>query len=221
MQQTQGTGKGKASPAALIIAIIALAGCLSAIGLGMINGRTIPKIGVVDNAVLLSNFADAIAARQQLDVEKKRWQDNIHSLEDSAKASFEAMRLNYDKASAARRQEMEKRLERWNTELTRYSRAVDDMTKQKENELLKPVVERLNSYVRMWATKRGFQIVIGTGNGGVILSATDQVNLTARILDDLNKYYGKPPLPVSPDTSNRALSGGNKDTSTIKLKIEK
>jgi hypothetical protein len=92
---------------------------------------------------------------------------------------------------------MEKRLQRWNEELTKYTRAVDDMTKQKENELLKPVIDRLNSYVRMWAGKHGFDIVIGTGNGGVILSAVEQVNITGRILDDLNKLYGKPQQPVA------------------------
>lgn len=229
MQQQPGL-KSNGSIVALVLSVIALVVCVAATVFTVFQVKTAPKIGVVDNTALLSNYADAIAARQQLDVEKKRWQDNIHSLEDSAKAAFEVMRGSYDKSPLVKRQEMEKRLQRWNEELARYTRAVDDMTKQKENELLKPVIDRLNSYVKMWAGKHGFDIVIGTGNGGVILSAVEQVNLTGRILDDLNKLYGKPQQPAAPDNvkplptdtiKTKLPAPRSVDSSTVEGKVKK
>lgn len=170
--------------------------------------NAIPKVCVVDNAVLLSQFSEGISARKNLEYEKKKWEMNVKTLEDSVKKAFEYMKNNYDKSNDKKRAEMQKNLHRWNEEFNNYTKAVDNMSRKKEEELLKPVIEQLNSFVKIWAKRNGYPIVIGTGNGGVILSAADYVNVTDQILEELNKHYGKTAadIPDMKDELNDTIS---------------
>lgn len=187
------------------LAVIAIVLCFVLLGVvtyTFIRVENIPKVVVVDNAVLLSHFNDAIVARRQLDDEKKKWEQNVKVMEDSVKAAFEVLKSSYNSAPQQKKVEMEKHLQKWNEEFNRYTRTVEDMSKQKETELMKPVLDRLNSYIKIWAKKNKVHAVIGTGNGGVILSANDQINVTDKILEELNKYYGNTQnLVVTKDTS--------------------
>lgn len=168
----------------LVIASLAFSGYL------FFEFKAVPKIVVVDNAILLEHFNDAIIARKEFNDEKKKWEQNVKNLEDSVKAAFELMNATYNSSTIKKRAELEKNLQKWNDEFNQYSRTIDGLSKQKETELMKPVLERLNSYIKIWAKRNGVDAVLGTGNGGVILSANDQINVTDKILAELNKFYG-------------------------------
>jgi len=185
----------------LVVASLAFSGYLFS------ELKGVPKIVVVDNAVLLSHFSDAIVARSQLAEEKEKWSQNVKVMEDSVKAAFEVLKNGYNSASQQKKTEMEKHLQKWNEEFNRYTRTVEDMSRQKEAELMKPVLDRLNSYIKIWAKKNNVDAVIGTGNGGVILSANDQINVTDKVLEELNRYYGnKQNVPVKQDTLKSTMS---------------
>jgi Skp family chaperone for outer membrane proteins len=168
----------------LLLVITSITGYL------FVKVNNVAKIGVVDNAVLLSHFSDAIVAGRQFDEEKKRWQQNVTRIEDSVKVAFESMKQNYNEAKPEQKKLLEQNLQKWNEEFSRYTRTVDKMSKEREKELMQPVLERLNSFVKVWAKRNGYQVVIGTGGGGVVLSAADQVNITDKIIEDLK------PLPA-------------------------
>ena len=185
----------------LVIASLAFSGYL------FFEFKAVPKIVVVDNAVLLLLFNDAIVARSQLTEEKEKWSQNVKVMEDSVKAAFEVLKNGYNSASQQKKAEMEKHLQKWNEEFNRYTRTVEDMSRQKEAEIMKPVLDRLNSYIKIWAKKNNVDAVIGTGNGGVILSANDQINVTDKVLEELNRYYGnKQNVSVKQDTLKSTLS---------------
>ncbi len=71
-----------------------------------------------------------------------------------------------------------------------------------------PVIERLNAFVNTWAKQNGFDIIIGSGNGGVILSTVEKYNVTDRILADLNKVY-------QAKTPEKKAGSGKSDTVSI------
>lgn len=186
------------------IIIVLLLVITSITGYLFVKVNNIDKIGVVDNAVLLSHFSDAIVAGRQFDEEKKRWQQNVTRIEDSVKVAFESMKQNYNEAKPEQKKLLEQNLQKWNEEFSRYTRTVDKMSKEREKELMQPVLERLNSFVKVWAKRNGYQVVIGTGGGGVVLSAADQVNITDKIIEDLNKYYGN--MQKNTEKSNDSIS---------------
>ena len=175
-----------------------------------------PRVVVVDNGIMMSQFSDAITARKQFELDKAKWDANLKILEDSIKSSVTYMTTNYDKATKPQRGEMERRLSRWNTEYTRYNQAIRDMKPQRERELMDPVLRRIDSFVGTWAKKHGYDMVLGTGSGGVLLAADPKWNVTAELVEDLNALYGKTPLPAAAAQASAppAADTVRKDTST-------
>jgi Skp family chaperone for outer membrane proteins len=125
--------------------------CLIALGLSgyvFITMLQQPKVGVVDNAILLANFSEAITARKQFDGEKAKWDENTKAMEDSIKAALNEMTQKYSVSSKAQRKEMEERLQRWNSEYGRYTKSIKNLTAQKEQDILVPVVQKVNKIGR-------------------------------------------------------------------------
>jgi len=156
----------------------------------LVKVLTTPKIGVVDNSTLIANFSEAIAAKKKFDEQKAIWDNNLKTLGDSIKAAVNLMATEYDTASQKRKLELQKNLQKWNEQYANYSNAVGNMAKKREMELLQPVIDKINSFVKSWGTQHGYDIIYGTASGGVILTVSEKLNITDRILADLNKLYG-------------------------------
>jgi outer membrane protein len=186
---------------ALIVSVVAL-------GFGIFaftKGVKVPKIGIVDNALIMSQFSEAIDARQKFEKEKSVWENNTKVLEDSLRSNAQFLSQNYAKASKEKKIELEKKMERLNNEYNRYGNAVKQMKSQKEIELLKPVVEKANSFLATWAKQKGYDIILGTGNGGVILSADQKWNITPVAIAEMNHLYEGKKVDLKTD----ALSSNN------------
>jgi Skp family chaperone for outer membrane proteins len=157
-----------------------------------------PRIGVVDNAALITNFSEAINARKQFESEKAQWDANSKVMEDSIKATIDEMTKTYPGATKAKRKEMEERLQHWNSEYSRYTKTVKSLAAQKEQDLLAPVVQKVNSFIKNWGAQHRYDIIYGTAGGGVILTVNPKMEITARVLADLNALYGPPKTESSP-----------------------
>lgn len=181
------------------------------------KSSNLPKIAVVDNNYLVSQFSEAIAARKAFEQQKQEWDKNIKTIQDTLDTIVKEMSTNYGKSSPQKKTEMESRLNHWNQEYRRYLKAVDQMSAKKEQELMTPVLEQLNSFVTNWAKRNGYDVVIGSGNGGVILSAKEQYNVTDKILVDLNKMY-QVKIPVAQTEKKDSGAATNKTDDTAKNK---
>lgn len=183
--------KEKISPIKILLilmSVVLLA--VTAVTMVLISGlRHTPKIAVVDNNYLVTQFSEAIAAQKEYAQQKLQWDNNLKTIQDSLDTIVKVMSTSFNKSSPAERSSLESRLNHWNQEYRRYLKTVDQMSVKKEQELMAPVIERLNAFVKTWAKQNGFDIIIGSGNGGVILSTTEQYNVTDRILSDLNMMY--------------------------------
>jgi len=195
--------------------------CLVISGLAMVGAAFsvyrvshIPKIGVVDNGRLIANFSEAIAARKILNKQNQQWEENLKSLKDSVEYSVQRMAKEYDRANAKQRKELEKNLEHWNREYARYSKAVHSMSADKERELTEPVVKKLNDFVRTWGEEHGYDVILGSANGGVILSVHQPHDITVKVLADLNNLYGDTHISDTTDAIS-AVSIKEKDSKTV------
>jgi outer membrane protein len=191
----------------VLIVLIAISGyCI-------VKVADIPKIGVVDNTQLISNFSEAISARKKYETEKATWDNNIKSLQDSIKSAIDIMAKGYDNAPKNQKEIMQKNLNHWNEEYARYVKAVQELSRKRESEALKPVLDKINSFVKNWGTEHGYDIIYGTAGGGVILTVNDKLNVTSKILSDLNELYGSQktlntdPVPNSGKTDSVRIPG--------------
>lgn len=149
----------------------------------------LPKIAVINNDILVNQFSEAVAARKSLELQKHEWEKNIKTIQDTLDTIVKEMSSTYSNSSSQKKSEMESRLNHWNQEYRRYLKTVDQMSIKKEQELMTPVLNQLNSFVKTWAKRKGYDIVIGSGNGGVILSVEDQFDVTYQLISDLNAMY--------------------------------
>lgn len=147
------------------------------------------KVGVVDNAVLMTHFSEAVSANAALEDLEKGWRANLKIIQDSIQATMDLLSRDYAHAKEVDRQRMGESLNRWNAEYNRYQSAVANMRIEKQKEILNPVLEKVNAFVKNWAREKGYGVILGTGNGGVILSVSDAQNVTPLIVADLNRLY--------------------------------
>lgn len=153
------------------------------------------KVGVVDNAALMTQFSEAVAANAALEDLEKGWKANLKILQDSIQATMDVLTKDYAHAKESDRQRMGEALNRWNAEYNRYQSAVANMRTEKQKEILNPVLERVNAFVKNWAREKGYGVILGTGNGGVILSVAEAQNVTPLIVADLNRVYAGKAVP--------------------------
>jgi outer membrane protein len=148
-----------------------------------------PSVGYAETAVLMSEFSESIKARKEFEASQKEWDRNLALLNDSLTTAMETMKSRYDRASAVEKDAMRALLEKRNDDLHRYTEAVRRMSQDKEQELTEPVVRKINTFLASWGEKHGYDLILGTLSGGNILQADPRLNVTRRVLKDLNAEY--------------------------------
>lgn len=174
----------------LPIWLLVLFGLLVA-GAELYRTATTPRIGIVDNSVVLTQFSEALEAKKELGAANAEWDRNIGVIKDSLQAIMDTLSAKYANAKEPERKKMQESLNRWNAEYNRYTAAVEKMRPEKQKEILTPVLEKVNAFVKNWAKQNGYQVVLGTGNGGVVLSVAEAFDVTSQVVSDLNKLYSR------------------------------
>lgn len=158
--------------------------------------RPAPKIGYVDTAGMMVQFSEAIKAQKELEKSKEEWQKNIKLIQDSLQAAVTAVKTEYESAPAARKQALRAGMERWNQDLNRYSRTVQEMSEKKDQELMTPVIQKFNAFVQQWGKENGYSMIFGTTSNGNLLQAESACDLTSTMLSALNERYREIPAPT-------------------------
>jgi outer membrane protein len=167
---------------------------LGACALGLYFANRPPRIAYAETATLMTGFNEAIKARKQLEDQSKEWDGNIKTLNDSLNAAMDRLKSEYDKAPPARKNELRALLERRNEDLQRYTNAVKKMSDQKEKEVMGPVINEMNAFMKTWGKQHGYALILGTTNGGNILQADPELDVTANLLLDMNGHFQDLPI---------------------------
>jgi outer membrane protein len=141
-----------------IVTLIALA----SLGLSLWLVSSTPKIAYVESGIIMQQFTPAIKARQQLEQEKAKWQADLKILEDSAKATIEALRRESKSAGKQRLSELQQKFAKQNNDYGRFKRSNEEQAVAREREVLQQVVEKINGFLKEWGDKNGYDIIFGT-----------------------------------------------------------
>ncbi len=174
------------------LSILSLLVALAAITLTL---RNTPKIGYAETPILLSEFTEGIKARKEYEKLEKEWNANIKMLNDSLMSTMNFMKQNFEKLSKKDKEKYKILFEKRNDDYGRYTQAIKKKAQEEEQRLMAPVISKLNSYLKIWGSQNGYDMVFGTMSGGNVLQANEASNLTATILKDLNEHYKD--LPVT------------------------
>ncbi len=196
------------------VSVLALLVALGAIGLHFFQRP--PKIGYAETAVLMAEFTEAIHARKEFEEAQKEWDKNLKTINDSLLVAVNAMKANYEKSTPTVRHSMNDNLERWNATLERYAQAVKKMSQEKEKVLMGPVINKLNSFMKVWGQQNHYAMIFGTTDGGGILQANDAFNVTASLLEALNNHYKNLPVEAPKVDSTSPVPFKLKDSTSTK-----
>jgi outer membrane protein len=162
------------------------------------------KIGYAETTVLMAEFSESVEAKAQFRKSQDEWDANLKRINDSLTAAMNVLKANFDKVPPKERETLERNLARWNHDLQRYTQAVKRMSEEKEKELLAPVLNKMNAFMKTWGEDHGFDMIFGTASGGNILQASSALNLTQDLLRDMNAFHRR--LPSAADTASHPPS---------------
>jgi outer membrane protein len=148
-----------------------------------------PRLAYVETSKILENFNEAIVARKQLTAEKDSLQKQVKAVQDSLQRVAQVIGANYERAPEKQKALMQADITRMNTEFTTTVNTLQQRVNTREQELMAPVLLKLNDFLQSWGHDHHYSLILGTLSGGNIVAADHALDMTLDVLRDLNKKY--------------------------------
>ncbi len=146
------------------------------------------KIGYVDSDTIMDNYPDVQDARQKLDALIQEWQTEIRKLESELKTKQD----DYDKRKLIMTDQTSSEVM---AEITKLQKDIADYRDkkfgangelfQKQNELMKPVQNKVFTIIQQIATEEELDYVFDRSGDIVFLFAKPEYDLTAKVIERL------------------------------------
>lgn len=153
---------------------------------GLAGAQT--KIAFINSATVMEQLPEAQDAQKQLDAMAQQWQTDLNQYASDLQKKME----DYDKRklimSDKRRAEVEKELQDLDKKIVDYRNQKfgtggDMFTKQ--NELMKPIQEKVFKAVKDVADEEGYDYVVDRSSSTVLLFANAKHDLSQKVLTKL------------------------------------
>lgn len=148
------------------------------------------KIGHVDSEVILQQLPEAIKAQGELDALISKWNAEIDTLTLKLQQEFQDYQKQAANMPEAKRAEVEQQLvqkQRAIEELRRSRFSQGGEVYKKQDELLKPVKEKVFKAIEEVAKDEGMQYVFDKTGDILLLYADSQFDITFKVLDKLKR----------------------------------
>jgi outer membrane protein len=146
------------------------------------------KIGYVDSDTIMDNYPDVQDARQKLDALIQEWQAELRKLESDLKTKQD----DYDKRKLIMTEQTSAEVM---AEITKLEKEISDYRDkkfgangelfQKQNELMKPVQNKVFTIIQQVATEEELDFVFDRSGDIIFLYAKPEYDLTAKVIERL------------------------------------
>lgn len=148
------------------------------------------KIGYVDSQAILAKLQETKDVQQKLDALYKAWEQEAQKMKqeiEKKQEDFEAKSLMLtDKAKAERAQELQTlALQLRQFEQEKLGPQGEYFKEQQR--LLQPVIDKVQAAINKIGEDEGFDYIFDTVNANIVYAGKNQMNLTERVLEDLEK----------------------------------
>ena len=149
------------------------------------------KIGYVNVENLMKEYKATKALEAQLKTKQEKISKQLDSLQAPFKAKVQKYYQNARKMSASARAKMENTLQKEQQQLQmQQQQAAQQLQKENQDESAK-ITKRVDSLVANFAKSNGYQLILGTSGTGTVMYGDDQLDVTKKVLDILNKDFDK------------------------------
>lgn len=147
------------------------------------------KIAYVDSAKILNDYKGSAEAKKAYEAKAKMWQGNIDTLTSDVKAAIG----KYEKSIAImskKEQNLAKQLiQSKQKQLEDYQRAIQENARQEDSKMTQSVVAQINTYLANYGKAHNYKMILIANQSGTIAYAREGLDITADVLDGLNKEY--------------------------------
>lgn len=156
--------------------------------LPIISAQAQLKIAYVDSDAIMDNLPDAQDAQKRIDALVQEWQTELKNLENDWKTKYEDYEKRKLIMSAQTRNETEQELIKMEKAVSEYRQKKFGMNGelfQKQDELMKPVQNRVFDAINQIAKDENYDFVFDRSGDVVFLYAKDQYDITNIVLESL------------------------------------
>ncbi len=148
------------------------------------------KIGYIDSKVILDNLQDAKDAQTNLDNLVLKWKGELQGLNDSLaflKDDYEKKKLILTEKVRQQKEEEIKTMEKRISDFRLQKFGENGEYFQKQNELMKPVQDRMFKAIQDVAKEGGYDFVIDRSSQLLLLYMNDKYDLTQKVIRKLEE----------------------------------
>jgi outer membrane protein len=152
------------------------------------------KVGFIDSEIIFQNYQGTAELKKQLEEDLKEWENSLREKKKEIEGLYAELESQKLMLSDNARQKKEEFLRAKEIE---YESFVTDIfgpngqARQREKELTKPLLERINLILDRISEEEGFQIIFDLAEAGIIYGRP-ALDLTQRILEELNQEFTAP-----------------------------
>jgi outer membrane protein len=146
------------------------------------------KIGYVDSDTIMDNYADVQDARQKLDALIQEWQTELRKLESDLKLKeddYEKRKLIMTEQTSIEAKAEITKLEKEISDYRDKKFGANGELFQKQNELMKPVQNKVFTIIQQVATEENLDFVFDRSGDIIFLYAKPEYDLTTKVIERL------------------------------------
>lgn len=155
------------------------------------------KIAYINSAQLLREAPGRAEAEAQFEREVGVYRQQIQRMDDSLRTMVGAFDRDAPKLDSAVRETRRRSIGQREVEYQTRARGLDSTMQARQAQLVKPIMERVQSVIEAIRTEDGYAMIFDVGaQTSVVVAADKKLDLTERVLARL-KSQGTPVAPVS------------------------
>lgn len=146
------------------------------------------KIGYVDSDAIMDKLPDAQDAKQRLDVLVQEWQGELNKIENTWKTKYDDYEKRKLIMTDQARAELEAELVKLEKQISEYREkkfGTNGEMFQKQDELMKPVQNKVFSAIKEVAQEEDYDYVFDRSGDILLLYAKDKYDITVKVLNKL------------------------------------
>jgi outer membrane protein len=152
-----------------------------------------PKIGYVDVERLKTEYKEFQDAQEKFNRQLSIWQSQADTMQKEVAALQNELERQGSLLTEAKRKEKQQLIIAKQKEYQDFASKIlgpEGEAARRERELSKPLIDKINAVIQLVAIRDGYALILDS-SGGNVLYAKEEMDLTAVILEELNKSKAK------------------------------
>jgi len=166
----------------LVFIVLIIVGCMFFSG---------PRIAYIDSAKLMTGYNAMVNARKEYDSKGKTWQANIDSLTKDVQGAITTYEKTMALGTDKEKQLAKDLINTKQRQLQDYQSAIRKNAAEEEQRLTQNVLTTVNSFLQRYGKKHGYKMILVAANGNIAYADAD-LDITDKVVDELNKEYAVP-----------------------------